>query len=126
MTAKELNIKLLSFLPELGVEYSSCVSSFDGDDTGSHIVFSCVLVPYIIKSANERDVLKLQKSLDFIEMVLSYNDLYSQEVVAFSVLENLIFSDELNVDIYAHLRDRTKKVYGEVNELWEEMSGERP
>lgn len=119
MTAKELNTKLLSCLPEIEKEYKDCVSWQDGDDTGSHVVFSCVLVPYIIKCANQQDIPKLKKCLQFLEMILSGKDLYSEEVIAFSVFENLMFSEELIANVYIYLGTESKKVYDEVKNALE-------
>ena len=116
MTAKELNIKLYSFFPELESEYNDCVSWQDGHETGSHVVFSSVLVPYIIKSANEQNFPALRKCFDFIEAVLSYEDFYSEGVIAFSVLESLIFSEEMHTDIYQYLKPKTRKLFNELIE----------
>ena len=47
MTCKELNLKLIELLPEIKKMYEEETSWQEGDNTGSHIVFSDVFFPYI-------------------------------------------------------------------------------
>lgn len=47
MKTKELNEKLKNAFPEILNMYNEEVSWQEGDDTGSHIVYADVFVPYI-------------------------------------------------------------------------------
>ena len=114
MTARELNIKLVSAIPEIEEEYRECVSGMDGDDTGAHVVYGSVLVPYIIRLANGHCISKLKTCMQFIEKVLSWDDLYSEDVIAVSVIEYLAFSEELKFNVYSYLGPKSKKIYDEI------------
>lgn len=118
MKAKELNNKLLKCFPEIGEQFKECVLGQDGEDTGSHIVFSCVFVPYVINCLNTNDLNGIRKCSDFMEEVISLNDLYAEEVIAFSVLEDLMFAEDLNVGAYEFLGKKAKRLYNEVRDWW--------
>ncbi len=45
MTSKEMNLKLLSAIPEVSNKYYEETSWQDGEDTGSHVIYADVLVP---------------------------------------------------------------------------------
>lgn len=92
MTSKELNLKLLKLLPEIEQLYREEVSWQEGDETGSHTVFSDVLFPYILD--NIADVETTKRIFDVIEQILELHDEYADEVIALSVLENLFYEQE--------------------------------
>ena len=54
MTSKELNFKLLNLLPDLKQLYFDEVSWQEGDETGSHTVFSDVVLPNILNNIEDR------------------------------------------------------------------------
>ena len=58
MMSKELNLKLLTLLPEIKDLYDNEVSRQEGDETGSHIVFSDVWFPYILKNLDNAAITK--------------------------------------------------------------------
>lgn len=92
MTSKELNLKLLKLLPEIEKLYKDEVSWQEGDETGSHTVFSDVLFPYILDHLE--DVETTKRVFDVIEKILELHDEYADEVIALSVLENLFYEQE--------------------------------
>ena len=47
MTSKELNLKLIESFPEIKEVYYEETSWQDADDTGSHIVYADIFVPFI-------------------------------------------------------------------------------
>ena len=47
MTSKELNLKLKYAFPEIEKTYDEETSWQDGDNTGSHIVYGDILIPFI-------------------------------------------------------------------------------
>jgi hypothetical protein len=89
MKSKELNRMLLDCFPNLHDQYYDEVRWQEGDDTGSHIVYGDVLTPYFTKCIEEKNEIEVVKILNFIEHVLGLNNKYSDEVIAFSVLEGL-------------------------------------
>lgn len=122
MTSKELNLKLISFLPEMKAYYNNTVSWQDGDETGSHIVFEDAFVPYIKECAKKQDAASTVKCFEVIEKLLLLNDEYTEEVIALSVLESLLFSETLSVDsLYSYMRRETKKLFNEVREGWSQF-----
>lgn len=96
MTSKELNLKLIEFLPEIKSMYDEEISWQDGNDTGSHIVFEDVFVPFIKEQACSGNKKILKQAFKVIERLLSLNDEYADEVISFSVIESLIFDDEID------------------------------
>ncbi len=118
MTSKELNFRLISLLPEIKSMYSDTVSWQEGDDTGSHIVFEDVFVPYVIECARTRDQIRLFKCFEVIEKMLSSNDEYAEEVVAVSVLESLLFEGGLIKELLKYMGEKTKRLLEEVRFGW--------
>ena len=99
MKSCELNKMLIKYLPQLHQNYIDEVSWQEGDDTGSHTVFGDVLTPYLIEcilKKNNDDVIKI---FNFLEMILSLNDEYADEVIALSVFESVayLFKENLNL-----------------------------
>lgn len=100
MTSNELNKKLISEIPELKEMYCQETSWQDGDDTGSHVIYGDVLVPFVKEQIKIKNEKLLKRIFVFIEGVLKQNDEYANEVIAFSVIESLIFDDEIENDLY--------------------------
>ena len=96
MTSKELNLKLIKAFPEIQDAYFEETSWQDGDETGSHVVYADVFVPFIKAQICSNNKQKLTKIFDFIERLLELNDEYANEVVAFSVIESLLFDEDAN------------------------------
>lgn len=96
MTSKELNLKLITHLPELDYNYHQETSWQDGDETGSHVVYADVLVPFIKEQMLSENKAYLTKIFEYIEILLETEDEYASEVVSLSVLESLLFDEEVN------------------------------
>ena len=94
MNAQQLNRLFVDRFPELRDAYHEEVDWQEGDETGSHIVYGDVLVPYIEKAIAEKADLALSRAFNFIEEVLQLHENYSDEVIMFSVLEPLIYNDQ--------------------------------
>lgn len=111
MNSKELNLKLIEFLPEIRDKYCEETSWQDGDETGSHVIYGDVFVPFIKEQLNIVNEPMLNKVFDYIESLLKLNDEYANEVVALSVLESLLFDDEVeNVLLIKFAKAETLKV----------------
>ena len=102
MTCKELNKKLLKTFPILSEAYYAETSWQEGDDTGSHLIFEDVFVPFIQEQFSNQHVETLTKIFDFIENLLALDDSYINEVITFSVLEPLIFTDDTDSSYALH------------------------
>lgn len=118
MTSKELNLNLVSLLPEIGLLYEGVVSWQDGDDTGSHVVFEDAFVPYIIECVRLQNEQSLLKCFEVIERILLFNDEYAEEVIALSVLESLVFAENLETDLSEYMGKQTKKLFDTVRSGW--------
>lgn len=114
MQSKMLNKFLIDNFPELIDAYDSEVSWQEGNDTGSHIVYGDVFMPYVENAIEKNLEDELKRIFSFIETVLLTEDTYSQEVIMFSVLERILF-DKKNFAI-------AKKYFGETTkQLVEEL-----
>lgn len=94
MINNELNLKLIEAFPEIKDVYFEETSWQDGDETGSHVVYADVFVPFIkaqITGNNEQVLINI---FNYIEELLGLNDEYANEVVALSVLESLLFDED--------------------------------
>ena len=109
MISKELNLKLIEFLPEIKELYEEEVSWQEGDETGSHIVFSDVFVPYILKNFDNAEIAK--KNFKVIEDILNLHDEYADEVIALSVLENLFYEENIIDKVNEHLGLLSRKAF---------------
>ena len=105
MTSKQLNQKLITLLPEIEELYTEEVNWQEGDETGSHVVFGDVLVPFVLKNS-DFDIIK--KCFDVVESILELNDEYAEEVITLSFLENFVYEN----DYYEkQMKERTKKIF---------------
>lgn len=96
MTSKELNLKLIESFPEIKDVYFEETSWQDGDETGSHVVYADIFVPFIkaqISGGREQTV---ASAFHYIEKLLELNDEYANEVIALSVLESLLFDEDVD------------------------------
>ncbi len=103
MNSRELNLKLIKTFPELTNKYKAEISWQEGDDTGSHVVYGDVLIPFIKKAIQDKNELILKRVFEFLELLLLSKDEYVIEVVYFSVIESLIYDEEIQLDTYIHL-----------------------
>jgi hypothetical protein len=116
MDSKKLNIMLIESFPNLIQKYKEEVEWQEGDNTGSHTVYGDVLAPYMvecIESKNESEVIKI---LEFIERILKFNNKYSDEVIAFSILERIEYEYRDSALLNNNYGELTKKVIDEIRE----------
>ena len=111
MTSKELNMKLIEYIPEIKGRYLEEVAWQEQDETGSHTVFADVLVPYIIEKATEDDTQELKKIFKAVEKLFSLNDDYANEVIILSVLESILYKEILNNKVIKYMDVNTKKAF---------------
>jgi len=109
MKSSELNKMLIEYLPELYSKYLDEVSWQEGDDTGSHIVYGDVLTPHLIECILQKETKEIIKIYAFLESVLSLEDEYSDEVIAFSVLESIVYFIKEDMSSIDLLGPRSRK-----------------
>jgi hypothetical protein len=114
MTNNELNKHLIKNFPNLKNAYDEEVSWQEGDDTGSHTVYGDILTPYLNKCLNEEDESEIKKILTFIERILELRDDYSDEVIAFSVLEGIEYQYRNSAFLNNNIGNLTKKIIEEI------------
>ena len=95
MNSKELNLKLINYIPEIKDLYKEETSWQDGDNTGSHIIYADVFVPFIKEMIIAENIQQIIKAFDYIEILLNLDDEYVNEVIALSVLETLVFDNDI-------------------------------
>ena len=96
MTSKELNLNLVKYFPEIKDVYIQETSWQDGDDTGSHVVYADIFVPFIKSQIAQNNKVLLVRIFKYIEQLLTLNNEYINEVVALSVLESLLFDEDVD------------------------------
>jgi len=95
MEIKTLNQKLIFTIPELKEKYLEEISWQDGENTGSHVIFCDVFVPFIKENVERKNDALIKKCFDFIENLLDLEDKYTDEVITFSVIETLLFDEDV-------------------------------
>lgn len=112
MTSKELNLKLLNLLPDITQLYFDEVSWQEGDETGSHTVFSDVVLPYILD--NIEDDGRMKNVFSAVESLFGLNDDYADEVLTLSVLENLYYRNAEVQKLKQYFGTQTLKVFEKI------------
>jgi len=114
MKSRELNKKLLELIPEIKPLYEEETSWQEGDDTGSHVVFSDVLFPYLIDNLKKKNETTIHICFKAIEEILKLKDEYADEVIVISILENLSYEEFEFDKMVSYMQKNTKKLYEEV------------
>lgn len=115
MKSEELNGMLMKYFPDLKEKYIAEVSWQEGDSTGSHTIYGDVLTPYLVECIENNNVPEIKKTLDFLEEVLKLNDKYSDEVIAYSVIESVAYLFENSANLQSYLGNYSKKVLDEIS-----------
>lgn len=114
MDKKKLNMMLIEIFPDLIEKYKEEVEWQEGDNTGSHIVYGDVLAPYLIDCIEQKKETEVIKILEFIERILKSNIKYSDEVIAFSILERIEYEYRDSVLLNNNYGELTKKMIEEI------------
>ena len=115
MTIKELNLLLINTFPEIKDIYIEETSWQDGDETGSHIVYADVFVPFIKKQITNKKAQTLANAFNYIEKLLELNDEYANEVIALSVLESLLFDEDVDNSLFIKFaKEKTIKLIKDI------------
>ena len=115
MSSKDLNLKLIESFPEIKDIYLEETSWQDGDETGAHVVYADVFVPFLKEQIIRKKEQTLSTAFNYIEEVLGLNDEYANEVVALSVLESLLFDEEVdNIFFIQFAKPKTLELITEI------------
>lgn len=121
MNKKDYNLALIERFPELIKAYHSEVDWQEGDETGCHVVYADVLLKYMERLTDARDMRKLGQIFDFLEELLQEKDLYFDEVVSFSILEGYADAGENPKLLMPLMGERTRSLLQELLDFSKEM-----
>ncbi|MBC1967131.1 hypothetical protein HB807_12425 [Listeria welshimeri] len=79
----------------------------EGDETGAHTVYGDVFTTYIVNCIENNNQKEIEKIFSYIEFLLSKNDSYTNEVLAFSVLESIEYLLKNNKKLQTILGEKT-------------------
>ena len=116
MDSVKLNMMLIEKFPNLIEKYKEEVEWQEGDNTGSHTVYGDVLAPYLVECIELENESEIIKILEFIERILKFNIKYSDEVIAFSILERIEYEYRDSALLNNNYGELTKKVIDEIRE----------
>ena len=114
LNAKYLNQLLIAKFPNLQKKYHDEISWQDGESTGSHIIYGDVLTPYLIERIERDDLEEIKEIFGFLEDVLLLGDKYSDEVIAFSVVESVFHLLSKNSHLQILLGSNTRVILEEL------------
>lgn len=114
MNSEKMNMMLIDVFPELFNAYQSEVSWQEGNNTGSHIVYGDVFTPYFIECLDMKNEHKILKILNYIEDILKLDFTYSNEVIAFSVLERVKIKYSDSLILKKQMGTLTSKIWNEI------------
>ncbi len=115
MTSKELKLKLIEALPEIKDVYNEETSWQEGDETGSHVVYEDVFVPFIKEQIEIKNKNSLTKIFEFLEELIKSGNDYAIEVVTLSVLESLLFDEDTDTKFFLQFaKEKTLKIIQEI------------
>ena len=77
-------------------------------------VYGDVFTPYIVKCIEEKKDVELNSIFQFLELVLSKQDGYASEVIAFSVIESIEYLLKGNSKYKDMMGNETKKLLEEL------------
>lgn len=107
MNYKNLYADFHALFPDCADELKKFAKKADADETdGMHILFSFVVIPFVMHLLEKSDDGKLSKAFDYFEKMASSDSADVTEVLEFTVVENLMSHGQL---VY----DKLKKYMGE-------------
>lgn len=89
MTYDNLYSEFKNLFPECNSTFEEYARKANADeDDGMHIMFSFVVIPFVIQLIKEKDDDKLKRAFDYFEKMASSNISDITEVLEFTVIEN--------------------------------------
>jgi hypothetical protein len=114
VNSKEMNIMLIKEFPNLIDKYKEEIDWQEGPETGAHVVYGDVLTLYLINCIEKNNKVEVIAILKFIERILKYNIKYSDEVIAFSVLERIEYQYRDSNLLNDNYGEFTKKILEQI------------
>jgi len=114
MKSEYLNLMLIENFPNLKRKYLDEISWQEGNSTGSHTIYGDVLTPYLVECIIGDNTNEIKKIFDFLEKILEMKDLYSDEVISYSVIESIVYLFKGRDFLLLYLGNNTKKVLDEL------------
>lgn len=115
---------IFNAIPELREEYSSkAEENLIDEETGVHIVFGMIIVPYLVKLLKMKENYEckevLRRIFIFFEEMAKSDDVLIQEVLEFTIIESIIDEGkEILSNAYKYMLDETKKSTREVERFF--------
>ena len=81
-------------------------------------MYGNVFAPYLRYCIENNNINELNKISNFLETLLDINNQYVNEVVAFSVLENILDLLQLNNNLVLLFGDKSRKIIFELKEYY--------
>ena len=122
ITYETINRKLINEFPELNDGYRQEMEGWGNDDPGPHIIYGNILNPYIIsllKSDGNDE--KLKNIFNFIETLAGAGDTHVQEVVAFTICEDLMDDRDLFSKASIYMGKTTLRFCNEIEQFRERL-----
>lgn len=99
MTYENLYSDFSALFPECTDELNSLAHVADAEETdGMHIMFSFVVIPFVLNLLNNDETDKLKRAFNYFERMASSNSADITEVIEFTVIENLMSNGEAVYD----------------------------
>ncbi len=119
ITYHNLAEKLVEAIPELKSQYEQELKWWGDEEPGAHNIYGDLLTPYLIsllKSDAQEETLR--QIFVFLEKLANHDDVHVQEVVAFSILEQLGGDRELLMKARKYAGPKTLQFSHEVEAFW--------
>lgn len=119
LTYENLAEKMIEAIPELAPQYQQELEWWGEEEPGAHNIYGDILTPYLIsllKSDSQEGILK--RIFAFLEKLANHEDVHVQEVVAFSVCEQLGDHKELLARARKYMGVSTLRISHEVEAFW--------
>ena len=114
-----LGEKLVEAIPELRPQYEQELKWWGDEEPGPHKIYGDLLTPYLVSLLNsdaQEEILK--RIFAFLEELANHEDVHVQEVVAFSVLEQLGADEQLLQKARKYMSPKTLQFSHEVEAFW--------
>ena len=88
-----------ALFPECTDELKALSNAADAEETdGMHIMFSFVVIPFVLDQLNNDETDKLKRAFDYFERMASSDSADITEVLEFTVIENLMSNGQAVYD----------------------------
>ena len=111
MTCVDINKMLLNAIPEVGNAFYAFANTQDGLNTGCHMVFEKVLLPFTMEALDKGYTNVLKRIFYLIEDMANSDDEYIEEIATLSFIGMLKPSYDNSDELIPYMEDRTYYLY---------------